>query len=155
MERCTRPGRLIIDPATTGSGTVRRRPVPNVREGGRKHPYDHRWIKQVYWSLQLVLAVACVTAPATASANPLTMWLASSMDRVGRNAPAGKQTAIKLFAAKRQSVSFQVIVQAPPAGLTGVRISMTDLVSESGARMPVGYGRAIPRALRVRQQVQP
>ncbi len=73
---------------------------------------------------QLVLLVswALLGIALTASAAP-KVWLAPSLVRVRPSDPAGATTQLELHAARRETESFQIIVQAPPGGLSNVTVA--------------------------------
>ncbi|MFB3880891.1 MAG: PKD domain-containing protein [Armatimonadota bacterium] len=75
--------------------------------------------------LCVCLALPLVTGVArVASAAPIA-WVAPSLVRVRPSDAAGAATALDLYAAKGETESLQVIVQAPPGGLTNVNVVAT------------------------------
>jgi len=88
--------------------------------------------------LSSALATALVFSAATCAAAPIT-WVVPSLTRVGQTDGAGSTQSITLYAARGESQSFQVVVQAPAGGLTNVNVSVSDLTGPSGAAIPSSY----------------
>jgi glycosyltransferase involved in cell wall biosynthesis len=86
--------------------------------------------------LGLCLALACLLQCPTNAATPPRIWLAPSMERVARDAPAETADAIELYAGRREYQSFQVVIRAPDQDLAHVTVQVGDLVSDTGARLP-------------------
>ncbi len=55
------------------------------------------------------------------------VWVAPSLERIGRSQPPQSGTDINLNAARGEAESFQIVIQAPPNGLNNVNITITDL----------------------------
>jgi hypothetical protein len=68
---------------------------------------------------------------AAAPASP-TIWVASSLERIGKTDPPTSQKNIDLFAARGEYESFQVVVKSPVNGLNNVDVSVSDLRSTNG-----------------------
>ncbi|MGI8992313.1 MAG: DUF4091 domain-containing protein, partial [Bryobacteraceae bacterium] len=68
----------------------------------------------------------------TEAAVPLA-WTASSLSRIWRDSPAGAATRIDMWAARDETYSFQIGVQGPPGGLTGVDITTLGLTGPDSA----------------------
>lgn len=63
--------------------------------------------------------------------------MAPSLARVGQHDVPGSELRARLWAARGESESFQVIVRAQPEnGLTNVNLTVTDLTNPSGAMIP-------------------
>ena len=81
--------------------------------------------------------IASITAGALAAAQPLIgedpiVWVpASALVRIYPTEKPGSGTTVTISAARGEVQSFQVAVQGPAHGLTGVRVSITDLVSSN------------------------
>jgi Domain of unknown function (DUF4091) len=60
------------------------------------------------------------------------LGMAPSLVRIAKTDSQQFPTSIQIYAARRESESFQVIIQAPPKGLTNVNVSASDLVSAQG-----------------------
>jgi len=79
---------------------------------------------------------------ATSTAAPTTgpilsrVWVAPSLSRVGLADPVGPTASAAIFGARGESQSFQVIVQAPPGGLTGVGLAVAALRDAHGVAIP-------------------
>lgn len=69
--------------------------------------------------LLLGLALPALAAP--------TVWVAPSLVRVRPSDSAGTATQLDLYAAKGETESFQIIVQAPPGGLSNVNVTTHSL----------------------------
>ncbi len=65
-----------------------------------------------------------------------TVWVVDSLQRVGPADAAGTGLSIDLSAAKGESQSFQVVVQAPSAGLSINNLSTAGLTGPNGATIP-------------------
>jgi PKD repeat protein len=75
--------------------------------------------------LFIALLLVGVAAPALAAP---TVWVVPSLLRVRPSDPAGAVTQLDLYAAKGETESFQIIVQAPAGGLSNVNVSADSLV---------------------------
>lgn len=81
--------------------------------------------------------IAAITAGAFAAAQPLIgegpiVWVpASTLVRIYPTEKPGSGTTVTIYAARGEVQSFQVAVQGPVHGLTGVRVSITDLVNSN------------------------
>jgi hypothetical protein len=84
------------------------------------------------WAAVLIV-LAILMAPGQASGQ---VWVASSLVRVGQNDPLGTTTSINLSAARGETVSTQVIVHTPGAGLTNLNLSASALTGPNGASIP-------------------
>ncbi len=73
--------------------------------------------------------------PVLASAQP-TVWVTDSLTRTGVSDSPGSTSWEQLAAAKGESASFQIIVQAPYGGLNNVNVTMSDLTSSNGGFIP-------------------
>src|ERR1700736_4064216 len=73
----------------------------------------------VLWSL-------CFATQQLAAADPL-VWTASSLSRIGQSSPAADSAQIDLSAARDETYSFQIGVQAPAGGLTNVNVTTLGL----------------------------
>lgn len=62
----------------------------------------------------------------------LRVWRIGAMDRVGQKDAVKDTGPIKLFAARNESESFQIVVTASGGNLNGVTITASDLTSKSG-----------------------
>ncbi|NTW97698.1 MAG: hypothetical protein HGB28_04025, partial [Oscillochloris sp.] len=69
----------------------------------------------------------------TSAAAPLSVWVVSGMERVGREDPAGTSLLIEVYAARGEYEPFQVVVQAPADGLSGVSLELSALRGPGGA----------------------
>ncbi|MGO9094211.1 MAG: glycoside hydrolase domain-containing protein [Bryobacteraceae bacterium] len=91
------------------------------------------------WSgLTAILAASVflfLTPFACAQSGPV-VWVAPSLQRVGQTDAPGNSTLAQIYAAKRQSVSFQIVVSAAGAGLTNVNVSVSDLTGPGGQTIP-------------------
>ncbi len=84
--------------------------------------------------LRLIAVVIAVAVPeATEQTVPnLTVWVASGWERIGLADAPGPNASAALVSARAEYEPFQVVVQAPPSGLTGVSVSISDLTTDDG-----------------------
>ena len=81
--------------------------------------------------------IVAITAGVLAAAQPLIgevpiVWVpASTLVRIYPTEKPGSGTTVTIYAARGEVQSFQVAVQGPAHGLTGVRVSITDLVNSN------------------------
>ena len=62
-----------------------------------------------------------------------TVWVAPSLQRVGRTAAPGTSTQAQISAAKGEYESFQIVVRAPSGNsLTNINVAVSDLTSSGG-----------------------
>lgn len=66
-------------------------------------------------------------------AGPIVWVVSSSLQRVGPMDAPGVRTDVLIHSARGEYQSFQVAIQAPPGGLTGVNFSVSNLVGPNGA----------------------
>ena len=85
----------------------------------RTHARPH-----LLWLTLLVFAGLVVVRPAFAAP---TVWVAPAMVRVRPDDAPGGAAQINLYAAKGESESFQIIVNAPAGGLSSVNVTAPDL----------------------------
>ncbi len=81
---------------------------------------------------RILPCVVFLAAQKTDAAGPL-VWTASSMSRIWQTGPAGESTQIDVWAAKDETYSFQIGVQAPRGGLTDVSVTASGLVGPNSA----------------------
>lgn len=67
-----------------------------------------------------------------AVSNPLTIWTAPSLERIGMTGQPGTSTSIELYAARGEFEAFQIGVQASQNDITDVKIAVSDLVATNG-----------------------
>jgi hypothetical protein len=72
------------------------------------------------------------TSPNNAAASP-TVWTTSSLIRIGQTDTPGTSSSITLYAAKNETYSFEIGMQAPAGGLTSVNLTASDLAGPNGA----------------------
>lgn len=65
----------------------------------------------------------------------LNVWVAGSMDRVGRGDAPGSTGDAEIHAARGEYESFQLVVQAPAGGLTHANVTVSDLTGPAGAKL--------------------
>ena len=61
------------------------------------------------------------------------VWVSPSLIRVGKTDAPGSASSITLSSARGETVDTQVIVHAPPSGLTHVNLSASALTGPGGA----------------------
>ncbi len=64
------------------------------------------------------------------------IWVASSLERIGKTDPPGSTTRIELYAARGEYEPFQVVIQAPHSGLANVNVSVSDLYGSNNQVIP-------------------
>jgi Domain of unknown function (DUF4091) len=72
----------------------------------------------------------------TTSEPAFPVWTMSGLVRVGKTDAAGTASSVNLSSARGETVDTQVIVQAPPGGLTNVNLSASALTGPGGATIP-------------------
>ncbi|HEX8789501.1 MAG TPA: glycoside hydrolase domain-containing protein [Polyangiaceae bacterium] len=88
-----------------------------------------------------VALVACGDASServSTTAQALTgpnAWVVDSMERVGRSDAPGSTSDALIHAARSEYESFQIVVQAPAAGLTHANVTVSDLAGPGGATL--------------------
>jgi hypothetical protein len=65
-----------------------------------------------------------------------TVWVAPSLDRVGKTDAPGTASTIRLSGARGETVDTQVVLQGPSSGLTNVNLSASALTGPGGATIP-------------------
>src|SRR6185437_11419544 len=65
-----------------------------------------------------------------------TVWVSDSLTRTGLSDAAGGTTWEQIAAAKGETASFQINVQAPYGGLNNVNVTMSDFTSSAGGFIP-------------------
>jgi len=73
--------------------------------------------------LRACLLVPLLVGYASPALAAPTVWLVPSLLRVRPSDPASAATELDLYAAKGETESFQIIVQAPPGGLSNVNVT--------------------------------
>jgi hypothetical protein len=84
----------------------------------------------------LLVIVAIVIKTNKSSAAAFHVWVASGLIRVGRTEAPGMISSIDIFGARGEIVDAQIIVHAPPSGLTNVNVSASDLIAPGGETIP-------------------
>ncbi len=79
-----------------------------------------------------IFVLALAASSGFAQTGP-TVWVASSLERVGAGAAAGTGPVAQLSAAKGEYESFQIVVRAPAGGLSNGNVTVSDL---AGPRPP-------------------
>ena len=70
---------------------------------------------------------ATIDTPPPPPPGAFPLWAAPSLDLIRRDTPARSDTQIELWAARGETESFQIVVQAPAGGLTNVNVTVPDL----------------------------
>jgi hypothetical protein len=65
-----------------------------------------------------------------------TVWVAPSLNRVGKTDASGSASSISLSGARGETVDTQVVVQGPSSGLTNVNLAASPLIGPGGASIP-------------------
>ena len=66
----------------------------------------------------------------------LEVWTARSLDRVGMTQAPGDNKDVKLFAARGEAQSFQIVVRGADGGLSVSNVNVSDLQGPDGALIP-------------------
>ena len=77
-----------------------------------------------------LISLACPSEHLLA-ASPI-VWTASSLSRIWQQSPPGSSRQITVYAAKNDSYSFQIGIQAPAGGLTNVNVLTSGLTGPGG-----------------------
>src|SRR5581483_9071495 len=85
--------------------------------------------KTLFTACLIGLAAASLSA---ATASTPSVWIAPSLHRVGMTDPAGSETQVKLWAARGEYESFQIVANGGSQGLGGVNVTVSDLRSPDG-----------------------
>ena len=80
--------------------------------------------------------VLLITTAGQASGQALTVWVSSSLVRVGQTDAPGTTSSINLYSGRGETAASQVVVQAPAGGLTNVNLSVSTLTGPNGATIP-------------------
>ena len=80
----------------------------------------------------LLSSLAAWSTPARAQSTPV-VWTARSLDRVGMTQAPGDNKDVKLFAARGEYESFQIVASG---ALNGVNVAVSDLKGPDGALIP-------------------
>jgi Glycoside hydrolase 123 N-terminal domain len=83
----------------------------------------------------LVVVVIVIKANKS-SAAAFPVWVASGLVRVGKTEAPGMVASIDVSGARGEIVDAQIIVHAPPSGLTNVNVSASDLTAPGGGTIP-------------------
>ena len=70
--------------------------------------------------------------PMAAQSQAFPAWVVSGLQRVGQNDAPGSQGFASLLAGRQEYADFQVVIQAPAGGLTGVNVVASALTSTDG-----------------------
>jgi glycosyl hydrolase family 123 len=87
----------------------------------------------VCFVVTLAWLFGCSHANPSPIAGPYSIWTASAMERVGKNAAPAQRSSAALSAARRQYTAFQVIVSAGAHAITRVDLVASDLYSPQGS----------------------
>jgi Domain of unknown function (DUF4091) len=100
----------------------------------RFHISQRKLIKLVLTTALGFLVYLFIQASVNSAAAPTsqTIWVAPSLERIGKTDRPTSQKNIDLFAARGEYESFQVVVKAPSNGLSNVNVSVSDLRSTNG-----------------------
>ncbi|HEY4818059.1 MAG TPA: hypothetical protein VIH67_11560, partial [Candidatus Acidoferrum sp.] len=85
-------------------------------------------------ALPVLLTTLIAFNPSSGAAFPV--WVVSGLARVGKTDAAGATSSVNLSSARGETVDTQVIVQAPPGGLSNVNLSASALSGPAGATIP-------------------
>lgn len=65
------------------------------------------------------------------------VWITSSLQRTSPTAPPGVTKQAELLAAQRECAAFQIVMRAPAGGLSGVRVTASNLTAGDWALQQV------------------
>ncbi len=101
-----------------------------------------RYIKSLILPVAMLVVlrtfVTCRSGPGpvSTSGSVFQLWVVSGLVRVGKTDAPGTASSISLSSARGETVDTQVIVSAPPSGLTNVNLSASALTGPGGASIP-------------------
>ena len=84
----------------------------------------------------LLVVVVIVIKANKSSAAAFPVWVASGLIRVGKTEAPGMISSIDISGARGEVVDAQIIVHAPPHGLTNVNVRASDLAAPGGETIP-------------------
>ena len=84
----------------------------------------------------LLVVVVVVIKANRSSAAPFPVWVASGLARVGKKEAPGMVSSVEVSGARGEIVDAQIILHAPPSGLTNVNVSASDLSASGGGTIP-------------------
>jgi hypothetical protein len=84
----------------------------------------------------LLVVVVIIIKANKSSAAAFPVWVASGLARVGKTEAPGMVSSIDVSGARGEIVDAQIIVHAPPSGLTDVNVSASDLTAPDGGTIP-------------------
>ena len=82
------------------------------------------------------LAYTAFAALLMAHSNPVVVWTAPSLHRVGMSDPAGHGTEVSLSAARDEYQSFQIVVNGASTSLSNVNVNISNLEGPNGEVIP-------------------
>jgi len=82
---------------------------------------------QGFWLFAGLLTVLLTAAPFVSAQSGPVVWVVPALTRVARDAAAGNDRQIALWAARGEYESFQLVVRAPAGGLKNVNVGISDL----------------------------
>ncbi|MDR6756410.1 glycosyltransferase involved in cell wall biosynthesis [Mycoplana sp. BE70] len=100
----------------------------------RRRPGPWRW-PHPGLTLWLVPGIFYFLLPSGTARTEPAIWLVPSLERIERDAVPGDRLAIELYAARGETESFQLGINAPDTGLTNVTIQLQDLVNGDRAHI--------------------
>jgi hypothetical protein len=83
-----------------------------------------------------LVAMVFVIKANKSSAAAFPVWVASGLIRVGKTEAPGMVSSLDVSGARGEIVDAQIIVHAPPSGLTNVNVSASDLLAPGGGTIP-------------------
>jgi glycosyl hydrolase family 123 len=84
----------------------------------------------------VILCSAVFTSLAQADSGSPAVWVAPSLHRVGMSDAAGSDTQAKLWAARGEYESFQIVANGGSKGLSDVNVTVSDLQGPGGQVIP-------------------
>ncbi|MDZ8184584.1 MAG: DUF4091 domain-containing protein [Nostoc sp. ChiSLP02] len=96
-------------------------------------------LKSIKSLLLILITVICLNLwqlPNASSAIGPALYMVSNLKRIGQTDTIKSTSSAKIFAAKGEYESFQLVVKAPANGLTNVNVSVSDLLGPNGQIIP-------------------
>jgi len=91
--------------------------------------------RRVFCFAIILVWVLSYQRPMRAQTGP-AIWVAPSLQRVARTGSPGTTSLAQIRAARGEWESFQIVIQAPPGGLTNVSVDLSDLQGPGGQVIP-------------------
>jgi hypothetical protein len=95
-------------------------------------------LKFIRWVMLIFITLICLNIwqiPKASSAIGPVLYMVPSLKRIGQTDKIASTSSFKIFAAKGEYESFQLVIQAPTSGLTNVNVSVSDLFGSNSQKI--------------------